>query len=82
MVRWWYQSVRRSKSELYFLSKKSLDQALWATMSQEYTELVELVSVARMALVANTFPRVCARFRMTGSPVAVRMLLVVMRPKA
>lgn len=44
------------KSELSLLSKKSLDPTLWTTMSQEYTERVQLISVARMASVANTFP--------------------------
>ena len=41
---------------LSLLSKKSLDPTLWTTVSQEYTERVQLVSVARMASVANTFP--------------------------
>lgn len=44
------------KSELSLLSKKSLDPTLWTTMSQEYTERVQLISVARMASVANTLP--------------------------
>lgn len=44
------------KSELSLLSKKSLDPTLWTIMSQEYTERVQLISVARMASVANTFP--------------------------
>lgn len=51
------------KSELSLLSKKSLDPTLWTTMSQEYTERVQLISVARMASVANTFPWVFASCR-------------------
>lgn len=42
------------------MSKKSLDPTLCTTMSQEYTERVQLISVARMASVANTFPCVFA----------------------
>lgn len=48
------------KSELSRLSKKSLEPTLWTTMSHEYTERVQLISVARMASVANTLPCVLA----------------------
>ena len=38
------------------LLSKSLDPALFTTTSQEYTEQVQLISMARMASVANTLP--------------------------
>lgn len=42
-------TVRRSKSELCFRSEQSLDPALRTTVSQEYTEQVQLVMVDRTA---------------------------------
>lgn len=55
-----FQDFSSPKSELSLLSKKSLDPTLWTIMSQEQTERVQLISVARMASVANTLPCVLA----------------------
>lgn len=48
------------KSELSLLSKNSLLPTRCTMMSQELTERVQHISVARMASVANTFPCVFA----------------------
>uniref|UniRef100_A0A0E9WWB9 Uncharacterized protein n=1 Tax=Anguilla anguilla TaxID=7936 RepID=A0A0E9WWB9_ANGAN len=59
-------TVSRSKSELSRLSKKSLLPTLCTMMSQELTERVQHIRVAKMASVAKTLPWVFASLRMTG----------------
>ncbi|KAH3735000.1 hypothetical protein DPMN_041460 [Dreissena polymorpha] len=49
-------TVRRSNSESSRLSKKSFLPTRCTMMSQEYTERVQHIRVARMASVANTLP--------------------------
>lgn len=46
----------RSNSESSRLSKNSLLPTRCTMMSQEYTDLVQHISVARIASVANTLP--------------------------
>lgn len=46
----------RSNSESSRLSKKSLFPTRCTMMSHEYTDLVQHISVAKIASVANTFP--------------------------
>lgn len=50
------QSLNSPKSELSLLSKNNLLPTRCTMMSQELTERVQHIRVARMASVANTFP--------------------------
>lgn len=51
-----FQSLDSPKSELSLLSKNNLLPTRCTMMSQELTERVQHISVARMASVANTLP--------------------------
>lgn len=56
----------RSNSESSRLSKKSLFPTRCTMMSQEYTDLVQHISVAKIASVANTFPLDLASWKFTN----------------